>query len=89
MKITNEFLHNYKFIFVSCKKEILSFQMKKITHEYGSDITSKFDETERIHFVEGCQCFLGITDNTFSIVCDYRDLKDTFKIKQEILVEYL
>ena len=62
--------------------------MKKITHEYGSDLTEKFDKTEKIYFVEDCQCFLGVKENRFSIVCDYRDLKETFKIKQEILIEY-
>lgn len=62
--------------------------MKKISHKYGSDLKSKFDSTEKIHFVEDCQCYLGIRGNKFSIVCDYGDFRETFKIKQELLIEY-
>ena len=62
--------------------------MKKINHEYGSDIKSKYDSIETLHFVEDCQCFLGIKDNIFSIVCDYHNFKETFRIKQEMLIEY-
>ncbi|MEN8192100.1 MAG: hypothetical protein ABFS12_04755 [Bacteroidota bacterium] len=62
--------------------------MKKINHQYGSDLKSKFDSIEKIHFVEDCQCYLGIRENKFSIVCDYRDFNETFKIKQKMLIEY-
>lgn len=70
------------------KKSRYRFTMKKITHQYGTDIAVKFDSTEKIHFVEDCSCYLGVRGNTFSIVCDYRSLKETFKIKQTMLVEY-
>ena len=62
--------------------------MKKINHEYGSNIKSKYDSIETLHFIEDCICYLGIKGNKFSIVCDYRNLNETFKIKQEMLIEY-
>lgn len=62
--------------------------MKKIDHKYGSDFKSKYDSIETIHFVEDCQCYLGIKDNKFSIVCDYHNFKETFRIKHEMLIEY-
>lgn len=65
-----------------------SSYMKKINHKYGSDLKSKYDSTEKLHFVEDCLCYLGLKGNKFSIVCDYHNLKDTLKIKDEILIEY-
>jgi len=62
--------------------------MKKINHEYGTDVKIKYDSVEKLYFVEDCQCYLGIKDNKFSVVCDYHDFNETFNIKQEMLIEY-
>ena len=62
--------------------------MKKINHEYGTDVTSKYDSVEKLYFVEDCQCYIGIKDKIISIVCDYQDFNETFNIKQEMLIEY-
>ena len=75
-------------MYVNIKEDWSSLLMKKINHEYGSDFKSKYDSTETIHFVEDCQCYLGIKDNKFSIVCDYHNIKETLRIKQEMLIEY-
>ena len=62
--------------------------MKKINHEYGTDLKSKYDSVEKIHFIEDCICYLGIKDEKFSIVCNFHDFHNTLKINQKLLVEY-